>query len=123
MLSFWSSAPTLPSLQCVPFCDTRRFMGLWFVLACKPTYFETSCCNAVERYSLVGGCEQRQQDCGSSKSACAVGTEISIDFQFKNGLCEKEKVQSIPQRGWVASETGERWTVSPFWPIKMPVSN
>ena len=26
-------------------------MGTWFVIHVKPTYFETTCCNAIEKYS------------------------------------------------------------------------
>lgn len=84
-------------------------MGTWFVIGVKPTYFETTCSNAVERYTLVD--ETKKYD-------------IDIDFQYN----QKEdpyssKLKSLPQKGWVQGgnrlNSGE-WKVSPQWPIKMP---
>ncbi len=84
-------------------------MGLWFVIACKPTYFETKACNAIERYYLVDPCKE-----------VAIGSEIKIDFRFKNSEEVDAKEEIIPQKGWVDSSTGSTWKVSPFWPVKMP---
>jgi len=48
-----SSASTLPALQTVANCDTAKFMGTWFVIAVKPTVFEKTCSNSVEKYSFL----------------------------------------------------------------------
>ena len=103
------SSKEKPQLECVPFCDTRRFMGVWFVIACKPTYFETSACNAVERYSLV-----------DPPALIPLGAEIKINFTYKNDGWVGKKTKSIDQKAWVASENGAQWMVSPMWPIKIP---
>jgi apolipoprotein D and lipocalin family protein len=76
-------------------------MGTWFVIAVKPTYFERTCCNAVEKYTL-------NED----------KVRIGIDFSYTNE--GSEKVNSLPQKGWVNSPTGSEWKVSPMWPLKMP---
>mmetsp|Transcript_37070 Transcript_37070/g.86483 ORF Transcript_37070/g.86483 Transcript_37070/m.86483 type:complete len:175 (-) Transcript_37070:135-659(-) len=97
-----------PPLQNVPSCDTARFMGTWFVIGVKPTYFETTCSNAVEKYSLVD--EKKNYD-------------IGIDFRYNAKDPITSKLKSLPQKGWV--QGGNRansglWTVSPLWPVKMP---
>ena len=82
------------------------------MIACKPTYFETSACNAVERYSLV--------DPPSEPTVIPLGTEIKIDFTYKFKEGGKEKIQSDVQKALVFSSNGAQWMVSPVWPIRMP---
>ena len=105
-----SASSSLPALKTVSTCDTTRFMGTWFVVGVKPTAFETTCSNAVEKYSLLDD---------KSKN------DIDIDFQYnqdEDPLDEKNKVKSLPQKGWIQGEnrlqSGD-WKVSPFWPVKM----
>lgn len=106
-----SSSSALPALKTIASCDTNRFMGTWFVVAVKPTPLETTCSNAVETYTLLEG--------GSGKH------DIDIDFKYngkEDPLEEKNKVKSLPQKGWVQGDNrlqGGDWKVSPFWPIKM----
>merc|ERR1712086_1123805 len=107
-----SSALALPALKTVAACDTIRFMGTWYVGGVKPTALETTCSNAVEKYTLLEDSEKNKHD-------------IDIDFSYnsnENPLDEKNKVKSLPQKGWVQGNDRLRsgdWKVSPIWPIKM----
>mmetsp|Transcript_19433 Transcript_19433/g.45218 ORF Transcript_19433/g.45218 Transcript_19433/m.45218 type:complete len:193 (-) Transcript_19433:184-762(-) len=100
-----SSAQQLPPLVTAPNCDTKRFMGTWFVIAVKPTIFEKTCSNAVERYSLKG------ED------------KVNIDFRYNKDEPITSPLKSLPQKGFVQgddkSNSGE-WRVSPFPLVKMP---
>lgn len=101
-----SSSSSLPALQTVSSCETAKFMGTWFVIAVKPTMFETKNSNAVEKYSRVEG-----------KSH-----DINIDFRYNADEPIKSKMKSLPQKGYLQGnkeKTGD-WKVSPFWPVKMP---
>lgn len=70
--------------------------------------FETTCSNAVERYS---------------RSTKKGGNDINIDFQYNKDEPLTSPLKSLPQKGWVQGKdknvSGD-WKVSPFWPIKMP---
>jgi apolipoprotein D and lipocalin family protein len=105
-----SSSSSLPALQSVASCSTEGVMGTWFVIGVKPTIFETTCSNAVEKYTLL---EEGKQ-----------GHDINIDFKYNvKDDPYKSKLKSLPQKGYLQGKdrlnTGE-WKVSPFWPIKMP---
>jgi apolipoprotein D and lipocalin family protein len=84
-------------------------MGTWFVIGVKPTIFEKTCSNAVERYTLLDE-----------------GNNHDIDIDFRYNVKEdpsSSPLKSLPQKGWV--QGGNRlnsgnWKVSPQWPIKMP---
>jgi len=82
-------------------------MGTWFVIAVKPTVLETTCSNAVEKYTLMD--EKENYD-------------VDIDFKF-NGKEDpfNSKVKSLPQKGWIQGKRANSgdWKVSPCWPIKM----
>merc|ERR1711879_139443 len=85
-----------------------RMMGTWFVNGLKPTMFETTCSNAVERYSLAK--EGKSYD-------------IKIDFQYNDKEPITSKLKSVPQKGWIQGDDKKQsslWKVSPLWPIKMP---
>jgi len=97
-----------PVLQNVQSCETARFMGTWFVIGVKPTYFETANSNAVEKYTLMEG---------NSKY------DVNIDFQYNQNDPITSKLKSLPQQGWVQGANraiSGLWKVSPLWPIKMP---
>jgi apolipoprotein D and lipocalin family protein len=107
-----SASSSLPALKTVASCDTNRFMGTWYVVGIKPTYLETTCSNAVEKYTL-------RENEGSKKH------DIDIDFKYnpkEDPFEAKNNVKSLPQKGWVQGsnrlQSGD-WKVSPFWPIKM----
>merc|ERR1712224_296023 len=91
-------------------CDTTRFMGTWFVVGVKPTFLETTCSNAVEKYSLLD--EKKKHD-------------IDIDFKYnpeEDPFAAGNKIKSLPQKGWVQGKDRQQsgdWKVSPFWPVKM----
>ena len=105
-----SASSTLPALKTIGTCETTRFMGTWYVVGVKPTMFETTCSNAVEKYTLLD--EKEKND-------------IDIDFQYsqkEDPFDPTNKVKSLPQKGWVQGDrlkSGD-WKVSPFWPVKMP---
>jgi len=101
-----SASSTLPALQTVATCEPARMMGTWFVIGVKPTIFEQTCSNAVEKYTWM---EKK-------------GFDVDIDFRYNQNEPIKSKLKSLPQKGWVQgnkSNSGE-WKVSPMWPIKMP---
>lgn len=114
------SSSSLPVLKTVATCDTNRFMGTWFVVGVKPTAFETTCSNAVEKYTLL------LDNTDDSTSTSNKGHDIDIDFQYNPKEdpfdAKNQKIKSLPQKGWVQGEnrlqSGD-WKVSPFWPIKM----
>ena len=102
-----NSSSSLPALKTVTNCETSKLMGTWFVIGNKPTLFEKTASNAVEKYTLLEN--------GS-------GHDIDIDFKYNKDEPLKSKIKSLPQKGWVQgdkSNSGE-WKVSPAWPIKMP---
>jgi len=80
-------------------------MGTWFVIAVKPTYFETTCSNAVERYTLLSDSHH----------------DIDIDFQYNLNDPITSPLKSLPQRGWVQGnkKDSSNWKVSPFGPIRL----
>merc|ERR1719223_1409859 len=74
----------------------------------KPTYFEKTCSNAVEKYTFL-------QD--SKKN------DINIDFQYNENEPLTSKLKSLPQKGWVQGPektNSALWKVSPTWPVKLP---
>ena len=107
-----SSASALPPLQVAASCDTAKFMGTWFVIGVKPTMFEKTCSNAVEKYTWLS------QD--GSKDA---KHDIDIDFQYNKDITPESALKSLPQKGWIQGTdktNSALWKVSPFWPVKMP---
>ena len=102
-----SSKTKLPPLMPVSSCETRKFMGHWFVHGVKPTYLETTCSNAVEYYTLVEGKK----------------FDINVDFNFNTGEALTSPLRSLPQKAWVQGENRENsglWKISPLPLIKMP---
>uniref|UniRef100_A0A7S1Z6W1 Lipocalin/cytosolic fatty-acid binding domain-containing protein n=1 Tax=Trieres chinensis TaxID=1514140 RepID=A0A7S1Z6W1_TRICV len=103
-----SKSSSLPPLQTVPHCETAKFMGTWFVHGVKPTPFETTCSNAVERYTLVSGNKKN---------------DVDIDFRYNKADPLTSPLKSLPQKGWIQGEDksiSSNWKVSPFGPIRMP---
>jgi apolipoprotein D and lipocalin family protein len=84
-------------------------MGTWFVIAVKPTIFEKTCSNAVEKYTFLEDSKKN---------------DIDIDFKFNSKEDPySSPLKSLPQKGWVQGENrlnSGNWQVSPQWPIKMP---
>jgi lipocalin len=78
-----SSATKLPPLQVAACCDTAKFMGTWFVIGVKPTMFEKTCSNAVEKYTW------------HSKDSPTAGHDIDIDFKGFT-LLDRENALSDP---------------------------
>lgn len=96
-----SSLPALQPIQTV--VDMPRYMGKWFVIGVKPTYFEVGAHNAVEVYTW-----NQRDDC------------IDIDFTY-NPDSFKAPAKKIPQKGFVHDKrTNAEWRVSPMWPLKLP---
>lgn len=103
-----NSSSNESTLQVAQHCATDQFMGTWFVVGVKPTIFETTCSNAVEKYTRLDG---------KSKH------DIDIDFQYNKLETPDSPLKSLPQKGWIQGDNKEDsalWKVSPCWPIKMP---
>ena len=101
-----SASSNLPALETVANCETAKFMGTWFVIAVKPTMFEKTCSNAVEKYSLLDNAKH----------------DINIDFTYNKDEPITSPIKSLPQKGWVMGNKNNSgtWKVSPFPLIKMP---
>ena len=83
------------------YVDMDRFMGEWFVIAGRFTYFEEGAHNAVETYKY-----NREKK------------KIEIGFRFNKDSLDGE-VKEIPQSGWIHNtSTNAHWKVSPMWPLK-----
>ena len=68
-------------------------MGTWFVIAVKPTFAETTCSNAVEKYTLLDETKDSH--------------DIDIDFTYnpkEDPYETKNKVKSLPQKGMDSRE-------------------
>jgi len=106
-----SSASKLPPLQVASSCDTAKFMGTWFVIGVKPTMFEKTSSNAVEKYTWI------------SQNNDKSGHDIDIEFKYNAKETPDSPMKSLPQKGWIQGNdkaNSATWKVSPFWPIKMP---
>ena len=102
-----SRSAALPPLQTVPSCITDKFMGPWFVIAVKPTYFETTNSNAVEIYS---------------RNKSNKNHDINIDFQYNKKESIESPLTALNQRGWILGadkENSSDWNISPFGCIRL----
>jgi apolipoprotein D and lipocalin family protein len=78
---------SLPPLQVAENCDTTKFIGTWFVIGVKPTFLETTCSNAVEKYIW-------HKD-GDTKT----NYDIDIDFQYNKAEPIISPLKALPQKG------------------------
>lgn len=112
-----SSSCSLPPLKVVDECDIPRFMGPWFVIGVKPTIFETTCSNAVEKYTLT------MDKYNDYKKKKGVGHDVQIDFQYNKDTPITSPLKKLPQKAYIQGvdkmKSGN-WKVSPMWPIKIP---
>jgi apolipoprotein D and lipocalin family protein len=129
MGNFGSTNLSLPPLQpSSSSCDTNKFMGTWFVIAVKPTPFETQNSNAVEQYSLVHPLlsSSSSSNAPSSSSSSSSSHDINILFTYNSvedpyDTKKSNKVKSVPQKGWIMGSNkadSTEWKISPLWPIK-----
>lgn len=96
----------LPPLTTVPTCQTDKFMGTWFVIGVKPTYFEKTCSNAVETYTRVNSSSH----------------DIDIDFQYNTKETTDSPLKSLPQKGYILGDDKDNssaWNVSPFGCLRL----
>jgi apolipoprotein D and lipocalin family protein len=97
-----TTTKSIPPLEKVAAVDLKKFMGDWYVIANIPTFVETGAHNAIEHYDLSSD-----------------GT-IAITFTYhKNafdGPLKKYTMTGAP----VAGTNNAEWTVSPFWPLRLP---
>ena len=103
-----NSKSKFPELQNVPSCQTEKFMGVWFVIGVKPTMFEKTCSNAVEKYTFLRDSKKN---------------DIDIDFTYNANEPITSRIKALPQKGWVQGDDKSNsplWKVSPQWPIKLP---
>lgn len=113
----FSSKTHFPHLEPVPNCQTNRIMGTWFVIAVKPTVFETTCSNAVETYTRMN-IINNNNDIDKKASY-----DIDIDFQYNKSEAITSPLKSMHQRGWIQGsdkENSSNWKISPFAFIQMP---
>lgn len=81
--------------------EIEKFMGNWYVMAGRFTYFEKDVHNGIETYTWN-----------------AKENRIDIAFTFNQKSFAGEQ-KSYPQKGWIHnSDTKAHWKVSPFWPLK-----
>jgi hypothetical protein len=69
-------------------------MGSWSVIVVKPTMFETTYSNAVERYT--------RKD--RSKFSC----DVDVDFQYNQVDSLTTPFKSLPQKGCILAEDMEK---------------
>ena len=96
-------------LETVANCETSKFMGTWFVHGVIPTFLETTCSNAVETYTYVGGDLTKKHD-------------IDIGFDYNKGDPLSSPLKSANQKGWVQGDDKKNsglWQISPFAPVKI----
>lgn len=81
--------------------DIQRFMGKWYVLAGRFTYFEQDVHNGLETYTWN-----------------AEKNRIDISFTYNKGSFDGPQ-KALPQKGWIENtQTNAHWKVSPLWPLK-----
>lgn len=89
-------------MKTADYVDIDRFMGDWYVIAARPTMFESGAHNSLERYSWNKDKER-----------------VDIDFSYRKNSFEGE-LKKIPQKGWIHnSKTNAHWKVQPLWPFKL----
>ncbi len=87
-----------PYSKTVESVNLDQYLGKWYVIANRPTMFETDAYNATETYSL-------NKETG----------KIDVDFKYKKGSFEGPE-KSIPQTAWVHNEkTKAHWKISLWW--------
>lgn len=88
-------------LNTVEKVDIPKFMGDWYVLSGRFTYFEKEVHNGIEAYTWNTEKER-----------------IDVSFTYNKGSFEGPQ-KSIPQKAWIDNkETNAHWQVSPMWPLK-----
>lgn len=84
----------------VEYVDLSKYEGDWYVMAARPTIFETEVHNGIENYQIEGD-------------------EIKISFTYNKGDFNGDK-KEVTQSGKVFNQkTNAHWKVSPFWPLKL----
>ena len=87
-----------PYLKTVESVNLDQYLGKWYVIANRPTMFETDAHNATETYSLDK--ETRK---------------ISVEFKYRKGGFEGPE-KDVPQTAWVHNEnTKAHWKISMWW--------
>lgn len=95
LLSCQSSEPYTKTVESVNF---EQYLGKWYVIANRPTMFETDAYNATETYSL-------NKQTG----------KVDVDFKYKKGGFDGPE-KAVPQTAWVHDEkTKAHWKISLWW--------
>ncbi len=90
-----SSEPYTKTVESV---NLEQYLGKWYVIANRPTMFETNAYNATETYTL-------NKETG----------KIDVAFKYKKGGFEGSE-KSVPQTAWVHNEkTKAHWKISLWW--------
>jgi apolipoprotein D and lipocalin family protein len=87
--------------QTVDNISIERYMGKWYVIAGRFTYFEDGQHNSIENYTWNSKKER-----------------IDVEY-FYNKDSFDGKIKKINQKAWIQnSKTNAHWLISPMWPFK-----
>lgn len=102
LLTLLVSCSSLNFEKTVDQLDIKKFMGDWYVIIGRTTFFEKNAHNSIETYTWN---EQEKR--------------IDILFNFKKGSFDAE-LETMSQRGWIYNkESNAHWKISPLWPFKL----
>lgn len=88
--------------QTVEKVEIDKYMGKWYVIAGRFTFFEKGQHNSIENYTWN---ENKKR--------------IDIEY-FYNKDSFNGKIKKIPQKAWVHNrDSNAHWKVSPLWPFKL----
>ena len=96
------SISRLPPLKAITsFVSIKRYMGVWYMIAMKPTFYERGASDAVEEYEWNAKKEY-----------------VTVNFTFR----QKGVVRRTPVRKAYIFNKGinSEWRMSPMWPIMLP---
>ena len=86
-----------PFTKTVDAVNLDHYLGTWYVIANRPTMFETDAYNATETYFL----NQQTQ-------------KIDVDFRYRKGGFNGDE-KTVPQTAWVHNKkTNAHWKISPW---------
>lgn len=89
---------TEPYSKTVDWVNLDQYLGKWYVIANRPTMFETDAYNATETYSF-------NQETG----------KIDVDFNYRKGDFQGPE-KKVPQTAWVSNQqTNAHWKISLWW--------
>lgn len=99
LISFLVGCSSMKFENTVKYVDLEKYQGDWYVMAARPTIFESEVHNGIENYSIKDN-------------------QIIITFTYRKGDFQGPK-KEVKQKGSIYNtDTNAHWKVSPFWPLK-----